>query len=106
MRRHMENSQAIQEKALTRLSRVFHIPISEEQMSFRFGEDLEATFVSDFKRNELDQINDDIHDVADRAMREKLDRGELTIHTVKDYSDHMIRCSTTNAAEVMCVLNG
>jgi hypothetical protein len=102
----METSQAIQKKALARLSLVFHISVLEEQMSFRFGEDLKATFISDFKRNELDKITDDIRDVADRATRKKLDRGELTIQTVKDYCDHMIRCSTTNAAEVMNVLNG
>jgi hypothetical protein len=101
----METAQVIQEKALRRLSRVFRISVSEEQMSYRFGEDLKATFISDFKRNELDQINDDIHDVADRMTLKKLNRGELTIQTVKDYCEHMIRCGTTNAAEVMNVLN-
>lgn len=102
----MENFQAsIRAKALMRLSRVFHVPVSEAEMDFRFGEDLKATFASDFKRNELDQINDDIHDVADRATRKKLARGELTIYTVKDYCDHMIRCNNTNASEVANVLN-
>jgi hypothetical protein len=102
----MENSQApIRAKALMRLSRIFHVPVSEAEMGLRFGEDLKATFVSDFRRNELDQINDDIHDVADRTTRKKLARGELTIYTVKDYCDHMIRCCNTNAAEVTGVLD-
>ena len=101
----MENSKAIEEKALARLSKVFRISVAEEHMNFRFGEELRATFVSDFRRNELDQINDDVHDVADRATRKKLDRGELIIHTVKDYCDYMIRCSANNAAEVISVLS-
>ena len=86
------DEEVIRHKALARLSGIFRVPVTELSPGCRFGEDLKASFVSDFRRNELDQVNDDIHDVADRVVTKEFVSGRLTIRTVGDYCDHMIRC--------------
>lgn len=45
-----------------------------------------------FKRNALDIIDDDIHDVADREILKEMVNGQLIIYTVQDYCNHMVRC--------------
>jgi len=94
----------VKRKSLLRLSEIFRIPIEEIKPESRFGADLKASFFSDFKRNELDQVNDDIHDVAGRKTLKQFGAGKLTINTVRDYCDHMVRSSSGNRAEVMKIL--
>ena len=95
-----EIERVIREKAILRLSGIFKVPISVLTPGCRFGDDLKASFVSDFRRNEFDQVNDDIHDVADKTITKELGAGKLTIKTVEDYCDHMVRCSKTKRKDV------
>jgi hypothetical protein len=74
-------------------------------LSPEFGKDLKPSFVSDFKDNELDRLDYDIKDVADRAVRKQLESGNLVIRTVADYCDHMVRCFRANPQEVSRVLS-
>jgi hypothetical protein len=101
-----EIDEQIRGKAMLRLCRIFGLPLEALARERRFGEDLRASFVSDFRRNELDRINDDIHDVADRSIAKELASGKLMIRTVGDYGDHMVRCSKTRPKEVQKLLNG
>lgn len=95
----------IKRQALQRLSEIFHTPIENIKPESRFGVDLKAKFFSDFKRNELDQVNGDIHEVADRKTLKQLGTGELMIGTARDYCDHMVRSSKgCNRAEVISIL--
>lgn len=99
-----DTEKLIREKALLRLSGIFGIPVTDLSPDRRFGDDLKASFVSDFRRNEFDKVNDDIHDVADREITREMASGRLTIHTVGDYCDHMVRCSKSRLKEVRRVL--
>ena len=101
-----EIDERIRGKAMARLARIFGVSLETLSPERRFGEDLKASFVSDFRRNELDRINDDIHDVADRLIAKELASGKLTISTAGDYGDHMIRCSKTRPKEVEKLLDG
>ena len=92
------------EAAMKRVSDVFKVSLGSLRPEMRFGEELKNGFVSDFKRNEFDQINDDIHDVADRKVTKELASGELIIATVDDYCRHMIRCYATKPDDVRSVL--
>ena len=94
----------IREKALLRLSGIFGIPVADLKPGRRFGDDLKASFVSDFRRNEFDKVNDDIHDVADRAITKEMASGRLIIQTVGDYCDHLVRCSVTREKAVKKLL--
>lgn len=95
-----EAGNAIRERALLRVAGVFRISVETLRPEHIFGVDLKPSFVSDFRRNELDQIDDDIHDVADRAVAKQFESGQLVIRTVRDYCDHLIRCSQTKPKEV------
>ena len=99
-----EIEQLIRAKALVRLSGIFKVPVAALTPECRFGDDLKASFISDFRRNEFDQVNDDIHDVADRTIAKELGSGNLTIKTVGDYCDHMVRCSKTKRKDVVKLL--
>ena len=77
-----------------------NMPLKALSLKHQFGVDLKPSFVSDFRRNELDQVNDDIHDVADRTITEELESGLLVIQTVGDYCNHMIRCSKTKPKDI------
>lgn len=99
------NSEQIAELARLRLSRVFGVPAEEVKESARFDSELKATFVSEFRRNEYDRVDDDIRDVADLALLKELESGVLTIQTVGDYCEHMIRCYGRNPKEVERVLH-
>ncbi|MCD0258408.1 hypothetical protein JWH06_09490 [Xanthomonas melonis] len=92
--------QMIRASAIARLAKIFHLPVTKLSPDLRFGTDLAASFVSDFRSNELDQVNDDIRDVADRAITKELGTGQFTIRTVGDYCDHMIRCSKVRPKDV------
>ncbi len=99
-----DTEKLIREKALLRLSGIFGIPVADLDPDRRFGDDLKASFVSDFRRNEFDKVNDDIHDVADKEVTNEMASGRLTIHTVGDYCEHMVRCSRTKRKDVERVL--
>jgi GMP synthase PP-ATPase subunit len=99
-----EIEEKIREKALLRLSGIFHVSVAALSPERRFGEGLKASFVSDFRRNEFDQVSDDIHDVADRTVAAELGSGNLTIKTVGDYCDLMVRCSRTKPKDVKRIL--
>lgn len=94
----------VRQRSLARIAAVFSVDLDGIRLSDRFGVELKAGFVSDFKDNELDAINDDIHDVANRKDASDLASGKLVITTVGDYCDFMVRCSQSNPSEVACLL--
>lgn len=95
-----EFEKLIREKALLRLAGIFKVPVAALTPERRFGDDLKASSVSDFRRNEFDQIDDDIHDVADQSIAKEMSSGSLIIKTVADYCDHMVRCGKTKRKAV------
>lgn len=100
----MELEATIRDRALARLAEVFQMPVSSLRDELQFGVDLKASFVSDFRRNELDLIHDDIHDVADRSIAKELRSDRLIIRTVGDYCAHMVRCNSAKPKDVAKVL--
>ena len=90
----------IRDRAHARVAQVFGLVRDALPLGAEFGKDLKASFVSDFRFNEFDKIDQDIKDVADRATRKRLGNGELVIRTVADYCDHMVVCYGTNPREV------
>lgn len=98
------DEEIIRQKSLARIANVFSISADGVSLSDRFGVELKPSFVSDFKDNELDVINNDIHDVASRKEVADLDSGKLVITTVGDYCDFMVRCSRSNPSEVAYLL--
>ena len=100
-----DTEKLIRERALLRLSGIFGIPVSDLHPSRRFGgEDLKVSFVSDFRRNELDRVTDDILDVADRTITKEINSGQLKMQTVGEYCDLMVRCSKTKQKDVKRLL--
>lgn len=100
----LQLEQVIRDRARTRVARCFGVEPEALQPDAAFGKELKASFVSDFRHNEFDKIDQDIKDVADRATKKRLGSGELVIRTVADYVDHMVACYATNPREVACVL--
>lgn len=94
----------IRERAHARVARVFGLAADALQPGAEFGKELKASFVSDFRHNEFDKLDQDIKDVADRATRKRLGSGELVIRTVADYVDHRVACYATNPREVARLL--
>ncbi|WP_338525228.1 hypothetical protein NUH87_06185 [Pseudomonas batumici] len=90
--------------AMRRVAAVFGIALDALSPDQKFGEDLKSSFVSDFKRNEFDLINDDIYDVIDRKVAKEIAAGALVIRTVEDYCNHMVRCYETKPKTVRQVL--
>jgi hypothetical protein len=100
-----DTEKLIREKALLRLSGIFGIPVADLNPDRRFGgDDLRVSFVSDFRRNELDRVTDDILDVADRAITKEISSGHLKMKTVGEYCDLMVRCSRTKRKNVLKLL--
>jgi hypothetical protein len=97
-------TERIREYALLRVARVFDIAPSKLACDSVFGIDLKASFVSDFKENEFDQLDYDVRDVADRSILKELSSGELVIRTVGDYCEHMVRCYQTKPEDVTRIL--
>lgn len=95
----------VRKYALKRLASVFNVAVGELPPQAKFGRDLKASARSDFQRNEFDLIDEDIKDVADKDTRRRLASGAFEVTTVKDYCDHMVRSSVTNARIVAQVLN-
>jgi len=100
----MDEKAIIREKALQRISKTFAIPVEDLTNDMEFGKDLTASFVSDFRNNEFDLINDDIHDVADKQTTKEMENGVLTIRTVGDYCNHMVRCHEFKPSMVKKIL--
>jgi hypothetical protein len=90
--------------AMTRLSSIFKIPLSCLDPSLKFGVDLNASFNSDFKRNELDIILEDILDVMDSKLYKNFKSKKIIIETVNDYCTHMNECYNHNPTLVESVL--
>jgi len=99
------DNQTIRAAALSRIAQVFNLPTSSLKQEMRFGDDLKATFLSDWKYNEFDQLLHDIRDVADAETLKALNAGTLVITTVGDFCDHMAHCYRTNSREVEAVLS-
>jgi hypothetical protein len=99
----MQDSE-IERRAVERVASIFSVPVGKVERNWRFGHELKSSFRSDFRRNELDRINDDIHDVADREVLREYKAGVLTISTVGDYCDLMVRCSKKEERKVLQVL--
>ena len=94
----------IRERAFSRIAQIFHIPVDRLRYDFKFGEELDVTFMSDFRDNEHDQVLHDIEDVSDRKITKEFLKGTLTIQTVDDYCNHMVRCYKTMPEEVSRIL--
>lgn len=95
---------SVRRAALQRIGQIFGVDAASIDLEFQFGTDLLSSFVSDFKRNEFDQVLDDIHDVADDDLERELSSGELVIRTVDDYCRYMIRCYGVRPSDVKHVL--
>jgi hypothetical protein len=94
----------IRSRALARIAQVFSIPQESISQRWEFGADLRASFVSDFRFNEFDKLDQDVKDVADKVTRKRLGNGELVIRTVADYCDHMVASYAKNPREVAVIL--
>ncbi|MBI3148537.1 MAG: hypothetical protein HYZ17_08495 [Betaproteobacteria bacterium] len=94
----------VRDKAIARIARLFQLSAADIRPDMKFGEDLCASFVSDFRHNELDQVLHDIRDVADREICKELDAGAIIILTVGDYCEHMARCYRTKPTDVAVLL--
>ena len=90
--------------ALKRISDVFSVPFDSLKYDDKFGVDLNCTYVSDLKFNEIDMIYHDLRDVATREILEEIEDGLVVINTVGEYCEYMVRCSDVNAEEVAYVL--
>ena len=77
---------------------------SEISVDYVFGKDLKASFVSEWKDNELDVIWGDICDVSDRFISKQLSDESICITTVSDYCEHMILCYKTRPKVVSDIL--
>lgn len=94
----------IRSAARARIAEIFGKDVEAIADSRRFGSDLDASFVSDFRHNELDRVDFDIRDAATKEIRQRLDSGEIVIRTVGDYCEHLVRCWRTSPAEVLRIL--
>ena len=83
----------IRKLALERLAYIFSVPASMIESTWQFGEELKASFRSEWRENELDIILDDINYVANSIDKKMIKNGELTIKTVGDYLDFMTTCA-------------
>jgi hypothetical protein len=86
-------SLSIKAKALRRVAYLFKRPLSVLRLDDRFGIELDASFVSDFRRNEMDRILFDVEDIA-----EILDDESVFSHivTVNDFCNLVDRLYKAN----------
>ncbi|HUG76660.1 MAG TPA: hypothetical protein VML57_04155 [Burkholderiales bacterium] len=98
------SEEQVRRYAQLRIAKLFHVEPEALSLQAVFGDVLKASFVSDFKANEFEQLDRDVKDVADRQTLQELASGALVIRTVDDYCDHMVRCYRTKPEEVMRVL--
>ena len=95
----------LRRSAKLRVASLFKVDPETLAVDVVFGEGLKASFVSDFKANEFDQLDHDIHDVADQHILKELSSGKLIIRTVSDYCEHMVRCYRIKPEEVIRILH-
>jgi hypothetical protein len=95
----------VREFALQRIASVFNVSVDSLNGDAVFGEDLIATRPTGlFKRNEYDELEGDILDVCNRETYKEISSGNLTIRTVGDYCDHMIKCYKKKPKDVIQTL--
>ncbi|WGG52877.1 hypothetical protein [Rugamonas sp. DEMB1] len=94
----------IHQYALRRLAEVFHVSVESLLLDMKFGKELKARPVSCFTENEFDVIDNDIRDVADKAVLKEMAHGLLEIRTVEDYCKHMLRCNAVKPVDVARLL--
>lgn len=94
----------LRQAAKKRVARLLKVSLDDLSLDAVFGEDIKASFVSDFKLNEFDILLEDIHIVADKKTKKELNSGATVIRTVGDYCEHMVRCYHTKPKEVVSVL--
>jgi len=100
-----EIDECVRKFALLRIAKVFNVSVDSLRLENKFGEELKARSSSGiFKKNEYDQIENDIYDVANRQAYKKLSSGNLMIRTVGDYCDYMIRSYEVKPTDVKHVL--
>lgn len=98
------SDEELRRAAKLRVAQLFNMNPDALRHDFVFGEDLKASYVSDWKANEFDLIYDDICDVSDRNNWKALSSGVLVIRTVGDYCEYMVRCYRIKPKEVIRVL--
>jgi hypothetical protein len=86
------------------LAEVFGVSEASLSLDARFGHELKANAASDFKANLFDIVDGDIRHVADKRLLKEMAQGKLFVQTVGDYGEHMVRCSSINPEEIVCVL--
>lgn len=91
-------------RATERIAEIFHLEVKSVKMEMVFDRDFSGSKPSDFKWNEFDRVFHDIRDVASKKVLHEINSGVLTIRTVDDYCNHMIRCYQENAVEVVRLL--
>jgi len=96
--------EVIRDGACARVAQVLGLVADALPLEAEFGKDLKASFVSDFRANEYERIDQDIKDVADHATRKRFGNGGLVIRTAADYCNHMVACYGTNPREVAQLL--
>jgi hypothetical protein len=101
----MDIEDRIRKKSIARVAEIFRITPEEVRLGSTFGIDLKASFVSDFKDNELDVIHNDIHDVADKSTLAMLASEHLVVRCVADYCEHMVVCFNLKPKEVAYILS-
>ena len=90
--------------AKERIARLLKVSSDTLSLDAVFGEDIKASFVSDWKANELDIIYDDICDIADKKVWKELSSGVDAVRTVRDYCELMVRCYHVKPKRVVQVL--
>ncbi len=98
------SDEKLRQAAKKRVARLFNVSSDTLPLDVVFGEDLNESFVSDWKANEFDCIYDDICEVSDRKVWKELSSGAKVIRTVGDYCEFMVFCYRTKPKEVVRVL--
>jgi hypothetical protein len=94
----------IRAHALLRVAAIFDVPIESLRPDLKWGEDLVAGAVSNWRYKELDMIERDIRQAADPSIADELSSGRLVITTLGDYCDHMVRCHLARPEAVETIL--
>jgi len=94
----------IRERAFARIAEIFNVATPLLRKDAKFGVDLKASFVSDFRHNEFDKVDQDIHDVANQTIAAELSKGVVTIRTVEEYCNYMVRCYEAKPDDVKKIL--
>ena len=90
--------------AKERIAHLFHVNLEAITNDLEIGEGiLSPSYESYWRPNQIDLLDDDIHDVADRETLSKLGES-ITIRTVGDYCDYMVKCYRTNPKKVEDVI--